>query len=43
MWAARTRFLDMKAAYDDLDEDTRARIDGLVAVSLLRVDGWTRR
>ena len=27
-----TRILDMKAAYDDLDEPTRERIDGLVAV-----------
>ncbi len=27
-----TRILDMKAAYDDLDQATRARIDGLVAV-----------
>ena len=27
-----TRLLDMKAAYDDLDGDTRRRIDGLVAV-----------
>ncbi|MYE82195.1 MAG: TauD/TfdA family dioxygenase [Gammaproteobacteria bacterium] len=29
-----TRILDMKAAYDDLDEPTRERIDGLVAVHL---------
>jgi len=27
-----TRILDMKAAYDDLDEDARARIDELIAV-----------
>ena len=27
-----TRILDMKAAYDGLDEPTRERIDGLVAV-----------
>ncbi|MCY4428973.1 MAG: TauD/TfdA family dioxygenase [Rhodospirillales bacterium] len=27
-----TRILDMKAAYDDLDQETRERIDGMVAV-----------